>query len=157
MTLKIGTNAPDFTLSASDKSKITLSSYRGKNVLILFYPLAFTGVCTQELCDIRDNKSIYDGLDAEILSISVDSPAALAAFKQAQGYNFHLLSDFNKEVSISYGVLYQEFGAGLKGVSKRSAFVVDAAGKIRYAEVLENAGQLPNFTAIRQILENLNA
>ena len=98
---------------------------------------------------------MYEGLDAEILSISVDAPATLAAFKEAQGYNFHLLSDFNKEVSLQYEVLYKVFAGGLKGVSKRAAFVIDSAGKIRYAEILENAGELPNFAAIQQILQSL--
>lgn len=155
VAIHIGNNAPDFTLPSSDKVKVTLSSYKGKNVVILFFPFAFTGVCTKELCEMRDNMSLYEQLDAEILAISVDAPATLAAFKTAQNYNFHLLSDFNKEVSIQYNTLYPVFAGGLKGVSKRAAFVVDAAGKIRFAEILENAGELPNFAAIHQVLQSL--
>jgi glutaredoxin-dependent peroxiredoxin len=156
MSLKVGDQAPDFKLISSDKKEVSLSDFAGKNVLVLFFPFAFTGVCTDELCGIRDNKAMYDGINAEILSISVDSPFALAKFKEVQEYNFTLLSDFNKEVSIAYDVLYPEFVLGLKGVSKRSAFVVDKTGKIQYAEVLESAGDLPNFNDINEILKGLN-
>ena len=122
---------------------------------MLFFPLAFTGVCTTELCSIRDNKGDYESLNAEVLAISVDSLFTLDKFKSEQGYNFPLLSDWNKDVSASYGALYDEFVLGMKGVSKRSAFVVDKEGKIRYAEVLENAGELPNFAAINETLKQL--
>jgi glutaredoxin-dependent peroxiredoxin len=155
MSLKVGDQAPDFKLINSDKKEITLSQYNGKNVLILFFPAAFTGVCTDELCSIRDNKTMYDGINAEILSISVDLPFTLAKFKEIQNYNFELLSDFNKEVSTGYGCIYEEWILGFKGVSKRSAFIVDKSGKIRYAEILENAGELPNFAAINAILEEI--
>lgn len=155
MALNIGDQAPDFKLVNTDKKEVTLSSYSGKNVLILFFPFAFTGVCTDELCSIRDNKKMYDGVNAEILSISVDSPFTLAKFKEVQEYNFELLSDFNKEVSTAYDVLYENFVLGLKGVSKRSAFVVDKNGKICYAEVLENAGELPNFAEINKVLSSI--
>lgn len=155
MALQIGNNAPDFTLPSSDRSKVSLSAYRGKNVVLLFFPFAFTGVCTKELCEMRDNLSLYESLDAEILAISVDAPATLAAFKEAQQYNFNLLSDFNKQVSIQYDVLYPVFAGGLKGVSKRAAFVIDGSGKIRYAEILENAGEVPNFAAIQQLLQTI--
>jgi glutaredoxin-dependent peroxiredoxin len=155
MALKVGDVAPDFKLISSDKKEVALSDFAGKKVLILFFPMAFTGVCTDELCSIRDNKEMYDGIDAEILSISVDSPFSLAKFKEIQGYNFTLLSDFNKEVSTAYEAIYETFVLGLKGVSKRSAFVVDQAGKIQYAEVLESAGDLPNFTAINEVLNSL--
>ncbi len=155
MALKIGDNAPDFKLINSEKKEVLLSQHLGKNVLVLFFPFAFTGVCTDELCSIRDNKGMYDKIDAVILCISVDSPFTLGKFKEIQGYNFDLLSDFNKEVSTAYGVLKEEFVLGLKGVSKRSAFIVDKMGKIRYAEILENAGELPNFAAINSILEEI--
>jgi peroxiredoxin len=155
MSLQIGDKAPDFTLKASDKSDVTLSSYAGKNVVVLFFPLAFTGVCTTELCSIRDNKADYEALDAEVLAISVDSLFTLDKFKSEQGYNFPLLSDWNKETAKAYGALYDEFVLGMKGVAKRSAFVVDKDGIIRYAEVLENAGELPNFAAINETLKSI--
>lgn len=156
MTLKKGDHAPDFTLYSTDKNEVTLSSYRGKNVLILFFPQAFTGVCTSELCNIRDNMNIYSSLNTEILAISVDSVYTLIKFKADQSYNFPLLSDFNKEVSTAYDTIYTLWNLGMKGVSKRSAFVVDANGIIQYAEVLENASEVPNFEAIKQTLEELN-
>ena len=155
MSLQIGDTAPLFTLKSSDKADVSLSDYSGKNVVVLFFPLAFTGVCTTELCSIRDNKSDYENLNAEVLAISVDSLFTLAKFKEIEGYNFPLLSDWNKETAAAYGALYDEFVLGMKGVAKRSAFVVDKDGKIRYAEVLENAGELPNFAAINETLQTL--
>jgi peroxiredoxin len=118
--------------------------------------MAFTSVCTEELCAMRDGISEYNKLDANILAVSVDSPFTLDKFKEDQKLNFPLLSDFNKEASQAYGAYYDEFVFGLKGVSKRSAFVIDKEGTIRYAEVLDNAGELPNFTAIKETLSSLN-
>ncbi|MBL7806945.1 MAG: redoxin domain-containing protein [Saprospiraceae bacterium] len=153
--LQPGDKAPDFALRASDKSLVKLSEQKGKNVLLLFFPFAFTGVCTKELCMMRDSLAEYERLDAQIFAISVDSPYTLAKWREEQGFNFPLLSDFNKTVSKKYDSLYKEFGLGLKGVSKRSAFVVDKKGIIQYAEVLENAGELPNFEAINQTLQRI--
>jgi len=154
--LQSGDKAPDFALRASDKSLVKLSEHRGKNVVLLFYPFAFTGVCTKELCFMRDSLAQYNDLDAQILAISVDSPYTLAKWKAEEGFNFPLLSDFNKTVSKKYDSLYKEFAMGLKGVSKRSAFVIDKKGIIQYAEVLENAGEIPNFEAINKVLTSLN-
>lgn len=156
MILKKGDKAPNFTLTSSDKDSISLSQYDDKNVILLFFPLAFTGVCTTELCAMRDDIATYNNMNAEVLAISVDSPFSLAKFKEEQKLNFALLSDFNKEVSRSYGALYEDFVFGMKGVSKRSAFVIDKNGTIRYAEVLENAAELPNFAAVRETLNNLS-
>lgn len=156
MVIKNGDKAPNFTLVASDTSEVNLSDYKGKNVILLFFPLAFTGVCTKELCTMRDDIATYNNMNAEVLAISVDSPFSLAKFKEEQKLNFPLLSDFNKEVSRSYGALYEDFVLGMKGVSKRSAFIIDKNGVIRYAEVLENAGELPNFAAVRETLNNLS-
>jgi len=156
MTLKIGAKAPSFSLRSSDTTKVALDDFEGKNLIILFFPLAFTGVCTKELCTIRDNMTKYEKLNAEIIAISVDSPFTLAKYKEEEKLNFHLLSDFNKQVSRSYGALYEDFVLEMKGVSKRSAFVVDKNSTIRYAEVLENAGELPNFAALEEVLGTLN-
>jgi peroxiredoxin len=154
--LKIGDKAPDFKLFNSEKKEVSLSDYKGKNVVVLFFPMAFTSVCTTELCTMRDDIAYYSGLNAEILAISVDSPFTLAKFKEDQRLNFPLLSDFNKETSKSYDAYYEEFVMGMKGVAKRSAFVVDKEGIIRYAEVLDSAGNLPNFEAIKQTVNSLN-
>jgi peroxiredoxin len=154
--LTIGDKAPAFTLVSDEKKAINLADYAGQKVVLLFFPMAFTSVCTTELCNMRDDIAYYDGLDAKILAVSVDSPFTLAKYKEDQRLNFPLLSDFNKGVSEAYGTLYAEFALGLKGVSKRSAFVIDQEGAIRYAEVLENAGEIPNFAAIKETLAQLN-
>ena len=133
-----------------------MGDYQGKNVVLLFFPLAFTGVCTTELCTMRDDIATYEGLDAEVLAVSVDSLFTLEQFKKAENYNFTLLSDFNKDVSRAYGSLYEDFVLDMKGVSKRSAFVIDKEGMVQYAEVLESAGDLPNFDAVKAALTKLN-
>ena len=155
MKLKVGDKAPEFNLRTTDKSELNLGDYRGKNVLVLFFPLAFTGVCTAELCSVRDNMKKFESVNAEVLAISVDSLFTLGKFKESEDLNFKLLSDFNKTVSRSYGALYEDFVLGMKGVSKRSAFVIDTEGTIRYAEVLEDAKQQPDFSKIQDVLDSL--
>ena len=155
MSIQIGSIAPDFTLFNSEKQEVTLSQYLGKSVVLLFYPQAFTGVCTTELCDIRDNLIVYSTLNAEILAISVDSVFTLENWKQQQGFNFQMLSDFNKTVSTAYETIYETFAFGMKGVSKRSAFVVDSKGVFQYVEILDNAGEIPNLDKIKEVLATL--
>lgn len=156
MKIQVGQAAPDFALYDNDKNKVTLSELKGSNVLLLFFPAAFTGVCTAELCSVRDNLKNYENANAKVFGISVDSLFTLNKFRQEQNLNFPLLSDFNKETSKAYGSLYESFVFDMQGVSKRSAFVVDKEGVIRYAEVLENAGEQPNFEAINQTLQTLS-
>jgi len=155
MAVNIGDKAPSFTLKDTELKDVSLSDYNGQNVVLLFFPLAFTGVCTTELCSIRDDADKYHKLNAKILAVSVDSPFSLQRFKAENNFNFPVLSDFNKEVTRAYDALYEEFVLGLKGVSKRSAFVIDKDGAIKYAEVLENAKNLPNFEEIESTLSNL--
>ena len=140
MSLQPGQPAPQFTLISTKKKPVSLSDFKGKKVVLHFFPMAFTGTCTTQLCTMRDNFGYYDGLNAVILGISVDSPFTLAKYKEVNNYQFELLSDFNKEVSTAYGCIYEEFVLGLKGVSKRSAFVIDEEQNIIYAEVLGGAG-----------------
>ena len=156
MTIETGQKAPELVLRDTEKNIVKLSDLQGKNVVLLFFPLAFTGVCTKELCSVRDNIGMYNGLDAEVFGISVDSLYSLKKFKEEQTLNFTLLSDFNKEASTLYGTIYETFSNDMKGVSKRSAFVIDKDGIVRYAEVLENAGDIPDFNAIQDCLESLN-
>jgi len=156
MAIQIGQAAPDFTLRDNEKNKVTLSAQRGKNVVLLFYPLAFTTTCTAELCSTRDNIAIYNNLNAQIYGISVDSLFAQDKFKKELNLNFPLLSDFNKTVSTAYGTIYDHFFNDMDGVSKRSAFVIDKEGIVRYAEVLENASEIPNFDAIQKCLKDIN-
>jgi glutaredoxin-dependent peroxiredoxin len=156
MSLSLGQPAPDFTLNNTIKAEIHLSTQKGKNVVLLFFPLAFTSTCTAELCSVRDELGTYNGLNTVVFGISNDSVFTLAKFKEEQKLNFDLLSDFNKTVSAAYNSLYSEFILGMKGVSKRSAFVIDKNGLLRYAEILEKAGDLPNFNAIKACLQSLN-
>ncbi|HTK18880.1 MAG TPA: redoxin domain-containing protein [Mucilaginibacter sp.] len=153
MAIQPGQPAPPFTLVSSDKQQVSLSDFKGRKVVLHFFPFAFTGVCTAQLCTMRDNFGYYDGLNAQIIAVSVDSPATLAKFKEENNYNFLLLSDFNKTVSPQYGAFYEEFFLGLKGVAKRAAFVIDEEQKIVYAEVLEEAKDLPDFNAIAEAVK----
>jgi peroxiredoxin len=153
--IQIGQQAPDFTLYDSDKKVTSLHDYKGKNVLLLFFPQAFTGTCTKELCSTRDNIAIYSQANAQVFGISVDSVFTLSKYKEEQQLNFPLLSDFNKTTSTAYGSLYDSFVFDMKGVSKRSAFVLDKNGVVRYAEVLETATDLPDFAAIQKTLSEL--
>lgn len=156
MAIQVGQSAPDFTLYDSDKNKVTLSELKGKNILLLFFPLAFTGVCTKELCSVRDSLSFYNNTNAHVMGISIDSPMSLSAFKKEQNLNFPLLSDFNKTAATAFECIYDTFVLDMKGVAKRSAFIIDKEGTVKYAEVLESAGDLPNFEAIHQCLNSLN-
>ncbi|MGZ5244891.1 MAG: redoxin domain-containing protein [Bacteroidia bacterium] len=156
MALRTGDKAPDFKLFNTDKKEVSLSDYKGKNVVILFFPQAFTGTCTKELCGVRDSLHDFNNLNADVLAISVDSLFTLNKWKEDQQFNFEMLSDFNKETSQTYGSFYDEFVFGMKGVSKRSAFVIDKDGVIRYSEVLDVAGHEPDMDAIKQTLASLN-
>jgi glutaredoxin-dependent peroxiredoxin len=157
MSITVAQQAPDFSLFDSEMKEVKFSDFKNKkNVLLLFFPMAFTGTCTKELCGVRDDIARYSNTNAEVLGISVDSVFTLAKYKEDQAFNFPLLSDFNKEVSALYHSIYDSFtGMNMKGVSKRSAFVIDKAGIVQYAEVLESAGDVPNFVAINEKLESL--
>jgi peroxiredoxin len=156
MKIEVGPIAPEFSLYSSEKEKVSLVDYREKNIVLLFFPLALTGVCTKELCDVRDTISIYNNANADVIAISVDSPQTLAKFKEDQNLNFQLISDFNKLVSEMYGCIYETFSLEMKGVSKRSAFVIDGEGTIQYAEVLENAGETAKFSGDYRLLKSIN-
>jgi peroxiredoxin len=148
MSVTIGQQAPEFKLVSSEITEVSLSDFKGKKVVIHFFPFAFTGTCTTQLCTMRDSFGYFEDMNAQILGISVDSPFTLKKFKEENEYQFPLLSDFNKEVSKAYGAFYDEFVLGLKGVSKRAAFVLDQNHKVVYAEVLDVATDLPDFEAI---------
>jgi peroxiredoxin len=155
MKLEPGIAAPSFELFDTEKQRVSLESYKGRKLVILFFPLAFTSTCTKELCSVRDNLSFYNNSDAEVIGVSVDSLYTLAKYKEEQALNFTLLSDFNKEVSAAYDTLYPLFGFDMRGVSKRSAFVIDREGVIRYSEVLEDASQVPDFDKISETLSSI--
>jgi peroxiredoxin len=154
MALQVGTQAPDFALKSNKMQDVKLSELRGNKVLLLFVPLAFTSVCTKELCSMRDALKDYEGLNAKVYGISTDSPFALDAWAQKEGYQFPLLSDYNKSVAKAYDTLYDDL-MGFKGVCKRSAYVIDGEGKIRYASVSEDARVVPNFDEIKACLQQI--
>jgi peroxiredoxin len=156
MSIQPGQPAPGFQLPDTDRKIHTLEQYKGKNVLLLFFPFAFTGTCTKELCGVRDDIARYSKANAEVLGISIDTHFTLKKYKEEQALPFPLLSDFNKEAIRAYDVAYDEFIL-MKGVAKRAAFLIDKNGIVRYAEVLENASEIPNFEAINKELEKLNA
>ena len=150
-----GEQAPGFSLFNQDKKEVSLADQKGRNVVLLFFPLAFTSTCTAELCHVRDSLARYNALDATVYGIAVDSLYALKKFREEQALNFDLLSDFNKEASRSYDCIYERFGNNMMGVSKRAAFVIDKSGVLHHAEVLENASLQPNYDDILNCLQSL--
>ena len=154
MAITVGQKAPGFNLPDTAKQLHTLGQYKGKNVLLLFFPFAFTGTCTRELCGVRDDIARYTNANAEVFGISIDTHFTLKKYKEEQSLNFNLLSDFNKEAIHAYDVAYDEFIL-MKGVAKRAAFLIDKEGVVRYAEVLENASEIPDFEAINKVLASL--
>ena len=155
MTLEIGSNAPDFSLKCKTPDgliDVKLSDFKGESpVVLLFFPFAFTSVCTTEACSVRDDLSAYDALNAKVFGISVDSPFSQEMMSEKEALNFKLLSDFNKTVSRDYGVLYDEF-IGFHGVAKRSAFVVSKEGVITYAWSSDDPKQLPDFDSVKSAI-----
>jgi glutaredoxin-dependent peroxiredoxin len=158
MALSVGTKAPDFNLKSKQASgllDVKLSNNLGKkNTVLLFFPLAFTSVCTQEMCDITAGLNSYSGLNADVIGISVDSPFSQEAWAQKEKIGVTLASDLNKETARAYGTLLPDL-LGLGAVSARAAFVVDKQGVIRYSEQTPTPKDLPNFSAIRDALAKL--
>ena len=143
----VGTTAPDFTLVNQDREPVTLSALRGQPVVLVFFPAAFSGTCTKELCTFRDGLARLNAARAQVLGISVDTFFALKAFQGSQQLAFPLLSDFNKQVISLYGVFNEDM-IGLKGVAKRAVFVLDGAGVVRHREVLEDARNEPDYEKV---------
>jgi len=155
MALQAGTKAPAFQLTSSDKQQVSLSDFAGKNLIIHFFPAAFTGVCTEQLCSNRDELSYYNGLNAEVLGVSVDMPFSLGVFKQNNNINFPLLSDFNKTMIHHYDMYQVNFAFGMMGVAKRGVVLIDKEGIVRYSEETANPGVQVNFEALKSALQAL--
>ena len=160
--LDIGDNAPDIkltTLSANGPVHVSLSEHQGSPVVLLFVPMAFTGVCTKELCSVTGELSEYNDLGAKVIAISGDNPFAQAAWAEKEGIAITLASDYEHDVARAYGISYESFlpekNLDMGGVPKRSAFVVDGNGIIQYAESNDNPGELPNFSDIKAKLGEL--
>jgi glutaredoxin-dependent peroxiredoxin len=163
MPLKVGDKAPDFELTtkaAEGPKRIKLSNNFGKkNTVVLFFPMAFTGVCTKEMCDISQGLKAYTSLNADVLGVSGDNPFAQAAWAEKEKITVPLLSDYEHTVARQYGVAYDSFlpqkNLGMAGVAKRSAFVIDKTGVVRYAELSDDPTVLPNFEKIKETLAQL--
>lgn len=155
MAIQVGQQAPDFTLFDSDKNEVSLSALKGNNVLLLFYPLAFTGTCTAEMCSVRDSMNVYNDANAKVLGISIDNVFIQDKFKKEHNLQFPLLSDFNKTTIKDYGIVHDTFAFGMQEVGKRAAYVVDKEGVVQYAEALDVPTDLPDFEAIQETLKGL--
>lgn len=153
--MQVGEKAPNITLFNTEKTEVAIHDTPG-NKLLLFFPLAFTSTCTAELCSVRDDIAQYNELNATVYGISIDSLFTLARYQEEQQLNFHLLSDFNKDASRAFGVLDEKFAFNMQGVSKRSAFVIDKEGIVRYSEICPTPGDLPDFKKINEALSQLN-
>lgn len=158
MPISVGSKAPDFCLKSKQASGVVdvrLSDYLGKsNVVLLFFPLAFTGVCTKEMCDVSAGLNAYKALNAEVIGISVDSPFAQEAWAQKENITITLASDLNKTTAKAYGVLLDDL-LGFGSTAARAAFVIDKQGIVQYSEQTPTPKDLPNFEAIKATLERL--
>jgi peroxiredoxin len=159
MALPVGSPAPDFTLksaSGDDLVDVTLSENFGtSHTVLLFFPLAFTGVCTQEMCDVTAGLEKFSSLGAKVIAVSVDSPFAQAAWAKKESITIPLLSDLNKEVTKAYDVLFPEL-AGIGDTSARAAFVIDKSGVIQYSEQTPSPKEVPDFVAVEAALAALS-
>jgi peroxiredoxin len=154
--LQTGAKAPNFSLPNTKKETISLESQKGKKVVLAFFPAAFTGVCTKEMCTFRDSLSALNNLDAQVFGISVDAPFSNGAFAEKNNLNFAILSDYNRDTVNAYGVALNDF-AGMKGyvAAQRSVFVVDREGMVKYAWIAPNPGVEPNYDEVKQAVEGI--
>jgi peroxiredoxin len=159
MAISVGSTAPNVLLfhgTPEGIKPLRTSDYKGKkNIVLLFYPAAFTGVCTKEMCTIRDTMSVYESLDAEVIGVSPDYPASLAIWGKQHELSMTLASDFNHEAVNAYDIEFPGWGGGMIGIPKRSAFVIDKEGMIQYAHICATANDLPPFEEIQETLKGL--
>ena len=155
MPVDVGSKAPDFTLMSDERQPVTLSTLRGRPVVLAFFPAAFSSVCTKELCTFRDSLAQLNKMNAQVLGISVDTFFTLKAFRDHEKFTFPLLSDFNKQVIRDYGVFNEDM-IGLKGIAKRAVFVLDKDGIVRHREVLDDARNEPDYQKVFSTLASLN-
>jgi peroxiredoxin len=144
----VGDIAPAFTLTATDKSQVSLSDHAGKRVVLAFYPAAFTGVCTTEMCTFQDSMTQLNDVGATVFGVSVDSPFSNGAFAKENGIEFTLLSDVHREMITDYGMAFENFVIDGYTVANRGVVIVEADGKVGYAWTCENLGEEPDYAAI---------
>jgi peroxiredoxin len=149
MSVEVGQQAPDFTLLNTAREKVSLESLRGKPVILAFFPLAFSPVCTEEMCTFRDSLAELKDAETQVVGISVDSPFALKAFADAQQLSYPLLSDFNKEASKAYGVLNENLLGTFQGVANRAVFLIDRKGKVAHKWVSDDPGVQPHYDEVK--------
>ena len=156
MAVEVGQAAPQFSLYDTERTKRSLSEFKGKNVVLAFVPGAFTGTCTTEMCNLRDQMDQFNSINAEVLGISVDPPFSQKAWADANNLNFTILSDFSREATKAYDVAWNNM-AGLEGytAANRAVFVVDKEGVIRYKWLAPSPTDLPDYDEIRQALSQL--
>jgi peroxiredoxin len=156
MSIEVGKKAPEFKLYDTDRKERSLSEFSGKNIVLAFYPGAFTGVCTKELCNFRDSLSKFNNVNAQVIGISVDPPFSNKAFADQNKLTFPILSDFNRQVVKTYDVYHDNF-VGLNGytAAKRAVFVLDKQGTVRYKWISENPGVEPNYDEVFKAVESL--
>jgi peroxiredoxin len=154
MSVDVGSKAPDFTLPNQDRQPVTLSASAGKNVVLAFFPAAFTSVCQKELCYFRDHLASLNNVGAVVYGISTDTPFTLKEFSKQNALTFDLLSDYNKDTVLKYDVANPDM-LGLKNISKRAVFVVDKTGTVKYREVTASPGDEPNYQKVQEALAAL--
>lgn len=156
MSVRVGDKAPDFTLVDTEKKPRTLSEFLGKKLVLAFFPGAFTGVCTKEMCAFRDSMSRFNELNAQVVGICVDAPFSNKAFATQNQLQFPILSDYSRSAVNAYGIVLNDF-AGLTGyaAAKRSVFVLDKGGVVRYAWVSDNPGVEPNYDEVSKTLSSI--
>lgn len=157
MPVEVGQRVPDVTLVSQERKPVKLSDVLGKPTVLAFFPGAFTGVCTKEACAFRDSMARFSSVNAQVIGVSVDSPFAQKAFADANRLNFTFLSDFNRQAVRAFGVEDPNFAGGLlPGVAKRSVFVLDRDGMVRYKWVSDNPGVEPNYDEVAEAVKKVN-
>jgi peroxiredoxin len=156
MAIAVGTRAPAIKLFNTDRKEISLGDFKGKTVILHFFPAAFTGTCTEQVCSNRDDLTFYNDLGAVVIGISVDMPFSLKIFKEKHNLNFELLSDFNKVTIHEYDMYHCNFTCGIRGVAKRGVVVIDKNGIVAYSEETTNLGTQVNFQALKDALKLLS-
>ena len=154
--IEVGHKAPDFKLPDTDKNEVTLESFKGKNLVIFFFPMAWTGVCTKEMCSVQEDYKMYNSLNAAVVGISVDSHLALKKFKEENKIEYPLLSDFNKTTIQDFGIVQSVFSAVYKDVAKRATLIIDKNGIVKYIQVTPTPGDLPEMEPIKAALKAIS-
>jgi len=154
--LQIGQKAPAFTLLDTEKNEVSLDQFKGKNLVIFFFPMAWTGNCTKEMCSVQEDYNAYAGMNTEVIGISIDTFFALKKFKEEYKLGYTFLSDFNKKVIKDYDMVHHEFAFGYKDVAKRATVVIDKEGVVQFMQVLPSPGDLPDMDAIKAAVKKLS-